>query len=91
MWPVAFYWPHGADISMKSPIFNNGSLKEVVYGKEPFFKEAFMYYQVQTKFICGADLHYKTFTACVKDLKGNTIKRKIVSCTSNDLMEFADR
>jgi len=39
-----------------------------------------MFYQLSTKYICGIDLHAKTMTTCVMDVKGKIIKRQTLPC-----------
>ena len=47
-----------------------------------------MFYQVFTKYVCGIDLHAKKMTACVMDKAGKIIKKKVIPCQVQSVMDF---
>lgn len=47
-----------------------------------------MFYVVKTKYVCGIDLHSKILSACVMDMAGRIVKRKVLDCQPQQVLDF---
>jgi hypothetical protein len=47
-----------------------------------------MFYVVKTKYVCGIDLHSKILSACVMDMAGRIVKKKVLDCQPQQVLDF---